>query len=61
MSNKELVVQAVQDMPDEATFAEILEQIAILAAIREGEEDADAGRVMSHEEIKKRISQWTTR
>lgn len=61
MSNKEIVLEAVRELPDEATFPEILEQIAILAAIQEGEADADAGRVISHDEMKKRIAQWTTR
>ncbi|MBL8796758.1 MAG: hypothetical protein JNM56_22855 [Planctomycetia bacterium] len=57
MSNKEIVLEAVRELPDEATFPEILEQIAILAAIQEGEADADAGRVISHDEMKKRIAQ----
>jgi predicted transcriptional regulator len=52
MSNKEIVLEAVRELPDEATFREILEQIAILAAIQEGEADADAGRVISHACIK---------
>lgn len=61
MSNKERVIETVRELPDEATFEEILEQITILAALREGEADADAGRVIAHEEIKKRISQWITK
>ncbi|MBY0527709.1 MAG: CopG family transcriptional regulator [Gemmataceae bacterium] len=61
MSNKELVVEAMRELPEEASFEEILEQIAILAAIRRGEADADAGRVISHEEVKKRIASWTTK
>lgn len=57
MSNKEIVLEAVRELPDEATFREILEQIALLAAIQEGEADADAGRVISHDEMKKKIAQ----
>lgn len=52
MSNKEAAIEAVRELPDEATFEDILEHIAILAAIRRGEEAADAGRVISHEEVK---------
>jgi len=59
MSNKELVIEAVRELSDEATLEEILEQIAILAAIRRGEDAADAGRVVSHEEIKKRLISLT--
>ena len=60
MSNKELVLEAVRGMPDEATIDQLSEEIAILAAIRRGEEAADAGRLIPHEEVKQRLSRWTT-
>ena len=58
MTNKQLVMKTVRQMPDEATMEEILERIEILAAIKEGEEDADAGRLIPHEEVKRRVKQW---
>jgi predicted transcriptional regulator len=58
MSAKELVVEAVQSLPDESTFEVILEEIATLAAIRRGESDVEAGRVISHEEVKRRVAKW---
>ncbi len=48
-------------MPENATLEEISEQIAIFAAIRRGEEAADAERLTSHEEVKQRSSAWTTK
>ena len=61
MSNKELVLEAVRGMPDEATIEEISEEIAILAAIRRGQEAADAGRLIPHEEVEQRLSKWLTK
>lgn len=61
MSNKDAVIEAVRDLPEEVSFEEILEQIAILAAIHRGEQAADAGQVIPHEEVKKRISSWTSK
>jgi predicted transcriptional regulator len=61
VSNKEAVLEAVRELPDDASFEEILERIAILAGIRRGEEAADAGRVISHDEVKKRIASWITK
>jgi len=61
MSNKELVLEAVRELPEETTMEEILEQIAILAAIRRGEEDADADRVIPHEEVKRRVASWISK
>ena len=59
MSTKELVIEKVREMPDEASFAEILEELAILAAIQEGREDIQAGRFISHEEMKRQVASWT--
>jgi predicted transcriptional regulator len=61
MSAKELVIEAVQSLPDESTFEVILEEIAILAAIRRGESDVEAGRVVSHEEVKRRVAKWLSK
>ena len=60
MSNKELVLETVRGMPDEATMDQISEEIAILAAIRRGEEAADAGDLIPHEEVKQRLAKWLT-
>jgi predicted transcriptional regulator len=59
MSNKEAVIEAVRQMPDEVSIEEILEEIAILAAIRRGVAAAEAGQVISHEELKKRAATWS--
>ena len=61
MSNKEAVIEAVRELPDEVSFEEIIEQIGILAAIRRGEEAADAGRLIPHEEVKKRLASWISK
>jgi predicted transcriptional regulator len=61
MSDKERVIEAVQRMSETATPEEISEAVAILAAIRRGEAAADAGQVVSHEEVRRRSTAWTTR
>ncbi len=58
MSAKDLVLKTVRKMSDKMTIEEILEELAILAAIRQGEEAADEGKVISHEEMKKRVNSW---
>jgi hypothetical protein len=42
MSDKETVLEAARDLSDEVTIDEILDQLAILAAIRRGEHAAAA-------------------
>jgi predicted transcriptional regulator len=61
MSSKELVIEAVRKLPEDATLDEISEEIAILAAIRRGEAAAEAGQVVPHEEVKKRFGSWISK
>jgi len=58
---KQAVLEAVHRLPEEATFRDIAEEVAFLAAIREGEEDLANGRVLSNEEVKRRLGQWLTK
>ena len=58
MSNKDLVIDAVQQMSEEASMEQIRDEISLLTALREGEDDADAGRTVPHEEVKQQIRQW---
>ena len=60
MSNKELVIETVRSMPEGATIDQISEEIAILAAIRRGQEAIQARDVVTHEEVEKRLSKWTS-
>ena len=55
MSAKELVLKTVGAMADNLSFDEIVNELAILAAIRRAEEAADAGKVISPDELKKRL------
>ena len=61
MTNKQITIEAVRELSDDATLEEIAERVAILAAIREGEQAADEGRVISHEEVKRRMAKWTSK
>jgi predicted transcriptional regulator len=61
MSNKEIVIEAVRKLPEELSLEEIAEEVAVLAAIRRGEEDADAGRTISHDEVRRRFQEWISK
>ena len=61
MSAKDLILKTVRKMSDKMSMEQILEELAILAAIRRGEEAADEGKVISHEEMKKRVRSWNSK
>jgi predicted transcriptional regulator len=54
-SAKELLKQAVDNLPPDATVEEAMERLLFLAKIEQGIAQADAGRTLSHEEVGKRL------
>ena len=61
MSVKEQVLQAIQRLPSDANFRDVTEEIALLAAVQEAERDIKDGRLVSNDEMKSRIAQWSAR
>jgi predicted transcriptional regulator len=55
MTAKQMILEAVHRLPDEASFHDIAEEVAFLAAIREGQQDLEQSRVVSNEEVKRRL------
>ena len=43
------------------TFRDVTEEVALLAAVQQAERDIDDGRVVSNEEMKSRIAQWSAK
>ena len=60
MSVKESVLQAIHRLPDDANYKAIAEEIAFLAALDQGEQDIQTGRVVSNEDARKRLESWTS-
>ncbi len=61
MSVKEQVLQAIQRLPDDIDFRDVTDEIAILAAVHEAEQDIQDGRLVSNEQMRSRIEGWTQR
>jgi predicted transcriptional regulator len=56
---KEQVLHAINRLPDDIDFRDVAAEIAFLAAVREAEEDIHEGRVITNEQMKARIGEWT--
>ena len=61
MSNKELVLEAVNELADDAPLDEFAERIQILDAIHQGERAIENGQFISHDELKARVATWTAK
>jgi predicted transcriptional regulator len=54
----ERMVQVIHDQPDDSSYEEILRELAFAAMIERGLKDVDEGRVISHEEMGRKIASW---
>ncbi len=59
VSVKEQVLQAINRLPDDIDYRDVADEITFLAAVREAERDIEQGRVVTNEQMKARISEWT--
>jgi predicted transcriptional regulator len=58
MTQKELVLDAISDLPDAVSLDEIAERIEFLAAIQKGIDQLDRGEGIPDEEIKRQLATW---
>ena len=61
MSIKHQVLSAIQRLPDDIDYRDVNEEIALLAAVEEAEDDIRANRLVSNDDMKSRIEGWLAR
>lgn len=55
---KEKIAEVVMAQPDDATYEEIMRELAFERMVERGLSDARSGRVISDEEMAQRIRTW---
>jgi predicted transcriptional regulator len=58
MTTKEKIIQAVEELPANATIEDAMERLLFLAKVERGLKQADAGETISHMEVKERMAEW---
>ncbi len=58
MTQKEIVLDAINELPGEVSLDEIVERVAFLAAIQKGIDQLDRGEGMPHEDVKRQLATW---
>jgi predicted transcriptional regulator len=58
LSMKEMVLKAMENLPEEDTIDEAMERLYFLSKIEEGVQDLENGRVHTHEEIEAMVGEW---
>ena len=57
-SAKQATLDLVDRLDDDVSFEEIIYELYVLEKIQRGMNDAEEGRVVSHEEAKQRLGRW---
>jgi predicted transcriptional regulator len=60
MTQKELALDAIGELPNDASLDEIADRVEFLAAIQKGLDQLDRGEGISHEELKRQLASWLT-
>jgi predicted transcriptional regulator len=61
MSNKEIVEDLLQRIPEEASLHDIAQQIEFIAAVRQGLAELDNGKQIPVEEVERELPSWIIR
>jgi predicted transcriptional regulator len=57
---KHKVLKAIEEMPQDVTFSDVMERLYFLYKIDRGLNQVEAGDTMSHKQAKKQIKTWYT-
>lgn len=58
---KEQVQQILQMLPEDASLEDIQYHIYVRQKIQQGLDDVEAGHVVSHAEVQRRLAKWLTK
>ena len=57
-NTKEKMSKIIQSQPDDATYEEILKELAFELMVNRGMDDVRNGRSISNEEMREKINSW---
>ena len=60
MTEKEIVLETIRELPDNCSMDEIADRVEFLAAVQKGLDQLDRGEGIPHEEIKRQLASWLT-
>ena len=55
---KQNAMKVIQNLPDDSSYEDIMERLYFMQKVEAGLKDIEEGKVISHEEVKKRLSKW---
>ena len=61
MSNREIAIELIQKLPENASLWEIVREIEFIAGVREGFEQLERGEGIPAEEVRQMIPSWISK
>jgi predicted transcriptional regulator len=58
MTVKQKVIQAVKDLPANASIEDAMERLLFMAKVDKGLQQADAGKTHSHAKVRTKLEKW---
>jgi hypothetical protein len=55
---KERAIRAIQDLPDDADYQAVSDKLDFVRAVDEGLQQSRAGRILSADVVRERLSKW---
>jgi len=59
MLSKEILRKTIENLPSKFSIDELIEQLIFIEKVEEGIIQADAGELLSNEEVKKMMDKWS--
>ena len=60
MTTKETAIKTIDELPEDASWEDILERIHFIVAIHKGLGELDDGKGIPHEKLKEEFAEWLT-
>ena len=60
MTTKQIAIQTIQELPDDATWDDIQERIRFVAGVRKGLRELNEGKGIPHDRVREEFTEWLT-
>ena len=61
MSDKQMVLDSIERLPENASLDVIAERVEFLAAVRKGLDQIERGQTVPHDEVKRQLATWLSK
>ena len=61
MTDKQMAMEALDQLPESASFLQIKEKLEIVAGLKRGLDASEAGQVKTSDEVKELVGTWFTK